>query len=434
MAAADSTIFAVSTGGLPSGVAVIRLSGPHSADAIRAICGELPEPRKAVLRTFSDPAGGEQIDRGLVLFFAGPASFTGEDSAEFHCHGSRAVVAAMLEALCRIPGLRLAEPGEFSRRAFDNGRLDLTQLEGLADLIAAETQGQRRQALRQAGGFLRDQFEEWHRAIIRMRALVEAELDFPEEEDIPGSVAATVWADADSLAKQIRSSLDSSRNGEIVREGLQVVLLGPPNAGKSSLLNALARREVAIVSDEAGTTRDLVEVSLELHGQKVVVVDTAGLRESAGSVEREGMRRARQRAGSADLAVWLSPPEDDSAPEQGIAPALLRFMSKDDHGKYGRDGLSVRREDGLDPLLNAIAMLARDMEASEAALVTRARHRQALSACAAHLDSAAKRQELPIELRSEELRGAGDELARLTGRIDTDDLLDVIFREFCIGK
>ena len=431
------TIFALSSGAPPSGVAVIRISGPRTQFVVETMCGDLPLARVASLRKINHPETGEMLDEGVCLWFPGPASFTGEDSGELQVHGGPAVVRAVLEALGGLADVRMAEAGEFSRRAFENGRIDLTEVEGLADLIVAQTEAQRRQAVAQAGGVLRERLEGWRERIVGLRALVEAGFDFAEEEDVPKDVGADVWAKAVELAAEVRQRLDDGRCGEIVREGFQVVLMGPPNAGKSSLLNALAGREAAIVTDEAGTTRDLIEVHLDLEGWAVTVVDTAGMREAEGVVEREGMRRARERAGQADLVIWLWPVDEgaaDGLPDDINGPVLV-LRSKDDAGRFGKQGISVRGKDGLDGLLGELRVrLSARLGGDEWSGVSRTRHRDHLERCAACLDEAGRGEALAPELRAELLRRAGDWIGRLTGRIEADDLLDVIFREFCVGK
>jgi tRNA modification GTPase len=432
----SDTIFALSSGAPPAGVAVIRISGPQSRFVVETIAGPLPAPRYAALRAMRHPGDGREVDRGLVLWFPAPASFTGDDCAEFQLHGGLAVIHAMLEALSELPGLRLAEPGEFSRRAFENGKLDLTELEGLSDLVSAETEAQRRQAVAQAGGALRARLEGWRSRIIAMRAAVEADFDFSDEDDVPGDVSADVWEKAGALAREIRRFLADGHAGEITRSGFQVVLMGPPNSGKSSLLNALARRDVAIVSEEAGTTRDVVEVALDLAGYKVVLIDTAGIREAEGRVEQEGIKRARQRAASSDVVIWLSPVnEPDAEPDTGIEAPVLKVRSKDDSGALREGSVSVVRPGGLDWLIHRLSDLVPGKAmAGEAAPVSRVRHRKSLEACVGLLEEAASGAALAPELRTELLRSAGDEIGRITGKIDVEDLLDIIFVEFCIGK
>ena len=300
----SDTIFALSSGPPPAGVAVIRISGPKARFGLETLIGSVPQPRSATLARIG--MAGDPIDRGLVLFFPAPASFTGEDVAEFHVHGGRAVVVAVMQVMTELDGFRPAEAGEFTRRAFLNRKLDLTEVEGLADLVAAETEAQRRQALRLAGGELRSRVEGWRERLIRARAWVEAELDFADEADVPPEAGARAMEDVSAISREIDAALDDDHRGERLREGAEIVVLGPPNAGKSSLINALARREVAIVTPEPGTTRDLVEVRLDLGGYPVTLVDTAGLRETTGLVEQEGIRRARARASQADMVLWLT--------------------------------------------------------------------------------------------------------------------------------
>ena len=441
------TIYALSSGSVPSGVAVIRLSGPKCRFVLETMTGSLPAARRAALRSIRDRNGSE-IDRGLVLWFPGPASFTGEDMAELQVHGSRAVIDAVSRRLGEIDGMRPADPGEFTRRAFLAGRIDLTEAEGLADLLAAETESQRRQAATQASGALRHLYGGWRERLVRIRALIEADFDFADEEDVPGSVADEAWLDAARLAEEIRSHLGEAERGERVRSGLQVVLMGRPNAGKSSLLNALARRDVAIVTEEAGTTRDLIEVHLDLRGWAVTLVDTAGLRRDAGRVEAEGIRRAMERGRSADLVLWLDAPDEVSAVTfDGDLPEtdVWRVETKSDLGRPEGDGkrfdsatkslaVSAKTGEGIDALVAALAEAAESSGSGTAAIPSRERHRLHLIAALSELDRAVGDLEKDAELRSEDLRRAGDELGRITGEIGVEELLDVIFGEFCIGK
>ncbi len=452
------TIFAVSSGAAPAGVAVIRVSGPDSRFVVETIAGDLPDARRAALRMLRDPASGDVLDQALVLWFPGPGSFTGEDVAEFHCHGGRAVVAAMLAVLARFPGCRPAMAGEFTRRAFDNERLDLIEVEGLADLVAAETEAQRRLAMTQAGGALTALYDGWRSRLLRVRAMIEAELDFAEEEDVPDDISDVVWKDVSRLLAELEAHLDRSRAAERLRNGLQVVLLGRPNAGKSSLLNAIARRDVAIVTEEAGTTRDMIEVHLDLGGLPVTLVDTAGLRETAGLVESEGIRRALARAETADLVLWLvepgcpndgdsgidSPPQSSAtvwrvrtkADIAGELPPVVDGDSGSDCGSALRDyRVSARTGAGMDLLLSALTDLAREHLSSGLGdpVATRERHRWHLAAAKEGLRQALDTRQA-LELRAEELRRAADQLGQVTGRIGVEDLLDVIFGEFCIGK
>lgn len=430
------SIFALSSGGLPSGVAIIRISGERAGNVLENIAGKVGTPRLASLRDFRKPGSGEIIDRGLAIWFPGPASFTGEDSCEFHLHGGPAVVAAMLEVLSAMEGLRFAEAGEFSRRAFLNGKHDLTEIEGLVDLIQAETEVQRLQAFRQLDGGLRNVAEKWREEIVKARAGIEAVLDFADEEDVPEELEPQWKTRLERIRDEIGRALESGRSAEVTRRGLRIVLMGKPNAGKSSLLNALARRDVAIVTEEAGTTRDVLEVRLDLGGYPVTIMDTAGIREAEGAVEREGVRRALERSREADLVVWLSPAE--AQPEEidpDIEDKVIRVRSKDDAGRFGAGGISVIREGGLESLEAKLrSMAAEMMHPSEDALVTRTRQRRELEACCDALNAALARNVEDLELIAEDLRSAGDAIGRLTGRIDVEELLDVIFGEFCIGK
>lgn len=440
------TIHALSSGGVPCGVAVVRVSGPACRGLLEATIGVLPVARRAALRSIRD-RNGEVVDRGLVLWLPGPESFTGEDMIEFQVHGSRAVVRALARHLDGFAGVRPAEPGEFTRRAFLAGRVDLTEAEGLADLLAAETEAQRRQAAAQASGTLRRLYGEWRTRLIRIRALVEADFDFADEEDVPGSVADAAWVEAERLAEEIRRHLGEAERGERTRSGLQVVLLGRPNAGKSSLLNALAQRDVAIVTEEAGTTRDLIEVHLDLGGWPVTIVDTAGLREDAGRVEAEGMRRALARSETADLVLWLSPVDQPEAQRpDGIDAPIWEVWTKADLAEVSGKGARFDSErrvhevsavdgHGLGGLLTALEAEARDRCGSgTSAVPSRERHRVHLERVMEALESALRAGSLAPELRAEDLRRAGDELGRITGEIGVEDLLDVIFGEFCIGK
>jgi tRNA modification GTPase len=535
--AARDTIYALSSGRPPAAIAVVRISGPRAGDALRALTGRIPEQRKAALARVRG-LNGEIIDEALALWFPGPQSETGEDVAELQLHGGRAVIAAVMAALSQVEGLRPAEAGEFTRRAFENGKLDLTSVEGLADLVMAETEGQRRQAFRQMTGALRERSENWRTQLIQALALVEARIDFSDEADVPQDLVTPALQIARSLEGDIASVLADGNRGERLREGFVVAITGPPNAGKSTLLNRIAKREAAIVSPYAGTTRDVIEVHLDLDGVPVTFLDTAGIRETDDPVEREGVRRARERAAGADLILWIVEAEETSRPGEDVTwPDVARSASRssDDlgnsarapgggaelnsrslegretvagtrlscaHGRLSKQigrapiwlirnkidlhqglirrnermiqnkgksepsvqvneplknvvnkvlikrneieftfnelefNISAKTGDGFDVLLNA---LARDAEkflaGAESALVTRERHRRALQDALGAL-----RRALVPDLSSredilaEELRLAARALGRLTGRVDVDDVLDVIFRDFCIGK
>lgn len=439
------TIVALASGAGRAGVAVIRLSGPEAGHALKALRGgALPAPRVATLASFHDP-GGKELDEGLALWFPAPASFTGEDVAELHVHGGHAVIEAVVEACLRL-GARMAEPGEFTRRAFENGKLDLAQAEGLADLVDAETEGQRRQALRQAKGALGVIYEGWRARLIEAAALIEAEIDFPDE-DLPGALARRAAPILEGLAADMRRHLDDGRRGERVREGYRIAIIGPPNAGKSSLLNALAKREAAIVSDIPGTTRDVVEVRLVLGGFPVWIADTAGLREAADAVEAEGVRRALARAEEADLRIGVvelgaRPPDELSGAM--CSGDLLVHAKLDLHSldagvpavaSPGELRVSARTGQGLQELEEFLVdRVAQALGREEAPALTRARHRRLVEDALAALARAVPALAAGPELAAEELRLAASALGRLTGRIEVEDLLDEIFSSFCIGK
>ena len=433
------TIFALSSGRLPSGVAVVRASGPQVRFIVETILGSVIEPRYAAYKTFRS-RNGDAIDHGLALFFPGPHSFTGEDCVEFHLHGGVAVVEKLLLELGEIAGCRIAEAGEFTRRAFTNGKMDLTIAEGLADLIAAETEGQRRLALQVASGAQRQLYTEWRQKLVRARAFIEAELDFADESDVPGSVSDQVWRSLQALQKEIEQHIASGKRAAMLRDGLHVVIAGAPNAGKSSLLNFLAGREVAIISDEAGTTRDLLEVKLDLNGIPVYVTDTAGLRETESAVEKIGIERARERASEADLILLLedmNDPMDVTLDEADVE--IWRIGTKADLTKK-QDALwtlqiSIKNGSGLEELLAKLQMFAEERIGQiNDAVPTRQRHINLLRSTLSEIEIAASRDDLPLELRAENMRRASQYLGRITGDVDVEEILDVIFSQFCIGK
>jgi tRNA modification GTPase len=451
-ALARDTIFALSSGRPPAAIAVVRMSGPRAGDALKALAGKLPEPRKAGLARVRDPHSGEVIDEALALWFPGPNSETGEDIAELQLHGGRAVIAAVLGALGRLEGLRPADAGEFTRRAFENGRLDLTAVEGLADLIGAETEAQRRQGYAQLKGLLGNRAETWRARLIEALALVEARIDFSDEADVPEDLIGPALTIARELRDEIAEALAGATRGERLRDGLVVAIAGPPNAGKSTLLNRIARREVAIVSPYAGTTRDVIEVHLDLDGYPVTLLDTAGIRDSDDPVEQEGVRRARQRASEADLILWVFDAEDEAvrgraAPVPGsvttwmvrnkvdLVPSLVKNEYRNESKSSGIEfNLSASMGLGLADFLAHLTKYAVSYFGSESALLTRERHRKALILTKNALDRALAESAGQEELVAEELRSAAQILGRLTGRVDVEDILDVIFRNFCIGK
>lgn len=445
----SDTIFALASGAGRAGVAVIRLSGPEAGPALAAVSGRALPPERRATRVRLRDGGGEVIDDGLALWFPAPRSFTGEDVVELHVHGGRAVLAALSDALVTL-GLRPAEAGEFSRRAFDNGKLDLTAAEGLADLVAAETAAQRRQALRQMDGALMRLYEGWRQRLLRAQAWMEAGVDFSDEEDVAADVVARARAEAEQLAGEVAAHLARAPRGERLREGLEVAILGAPNVGKSTLLNRMAGREAAIVAATAGTTRDVIEVQLDLQGWPVTLADTAGLREAADAVEDEGVRRARARAERADVRVLVF--DATALPGWDEETASLARSGG------GNDVLVLNKADAAPgplptawegrPLLPVSAVSGEGIAGLEAALAgraeallggggavavpTRARHRHALEACLEALHRASEAPE--VELAGEDLRLAARALGRITGRVDVEDVLDVIFGEFCIGK
>lgn len=434
------TIFALSSAPGRAAVAVIRVSGPAARQALEALTGRpVPEPRHAALRRLVDPADGRLLDHALVLFFQGPRTETGEDMAEFQVHGGRAIVQGVLGALARLPGLRPAEPGEFTRRAVLNGKLDLTAAEAVADLVEADTARQHAQALAEASGATARLFDGWRDTLIGLMARLEAAIDFADEE-LPPDLLAGLGGEIGALEAAIRAHLDDGRRAERLRQGLQVVILGAPNVGKSSLLNRLARREAAIVAEEAGTTRDVVEVTLDIAGFAVTLADTAGLRDAGGAIEAEGMRRARARAREADLRLLVLDAarwEDSRAAVSGIGtgPALT-VANKADLAAPPSDAealaVSCATGAGLDALVAALGARLEAMWGEAGPGPSHARHRAGLEQAAAALARARGGGE--AALVAEDLRLAAVALGRLTGRVDVEDILDAIFARFCIGK
>ncbi|XP_049910764.1 tRNA modification GTPase GTPBP3, mitochondrial isoform X1 [Epinephelus moara] len=470
------TIFALSSGHGRCGVAVIRASGPASATALRCMAGltrSLPPPRTALLRSITDPQTKEVLDRGLVLWFPAPHSFTGEDSVEFHIHGGPAVITAVLQALGSVPGMRPAEAGEFTRRAFQAGKLGLTEVEGLGDLIHAETEAQRRQALRQMSGELGRLYQDWSHRLKRCLAHVEAFIDFSEDELIEDGVLNQVDRSVCDLQAEMESHLKDERRGERLRSGVQVVIAGATNAGKSSLLNTLCQRPAAIVSPIAGTTRDIVETALDIGGFPVLLSDTAGLRESPDVVEREGVRRARERVQQADLTLVVVdssqlPSDAQKAAdflqwylrsvlpteEQPETDRFLLVLNKTDllpqeqrlklNGELMRvSGLppvcliSCHTNDGLQDFLTVLHSSVKTLcgdPLSGAPTLTQARHRAHLQQCFAALAQYQRYRDIDLALAAEGVRLALTSLGRITGRVGAEEILDIIFKDFCIGK
>jgi len=440
----DQTIYALSSGRPPSAIAIVRLSGPQARVALELLAGKIPPARlarKALLRD----AGGQVIDDAVVLYFPAPASATGEDVAEFHVHGGRAVLASLFAALSAIENVRAAEPGEFTRRAFENGKLDLTEAEGLDDLIHADTDRQRRQALRQLKGLLGDKARDWRARIIEASALIEAGIDFSDEGDVPSELMKPALAKIEALLDDITEVLAAQGRSERIRQGLVVAIAGPPNVGKSTLMNQLARREVAIVSPHAGTTRDIIEVQLDLDGYPVTVIDTAGIRETDDPVEQEGVRRARRRAAEADLVLWITDAEHAGVSPEGNAPLWLVRNKIDLPGTDtrlagcarggGTFAISAKRGDGIADLISGLVDYAHQFfGSSEDGLIGRARQRELLERTVDSLRRSITVAGRGEELIAEELRSASYSLGRLLGQVDVEDILDVIFRDFCIGK
>jgi tRNA modification GTPase len=460
----DQTIFALSSGRPPSAISIVRVSGPQAAAALTQFAGKIPAPRMAA-RALLRGRDRQPIDDAVVLWFPGPASATGEDVAEFHVHGGRAVLAALFAALSDFDQVRAAEPGEFTRRAFENGKLDLTEAEGLDDLIHADTDRQRRQALRQLKGLLGDRARDWRAQVIEASALIEAGIDFSDEADVPAELIAPALKKISTLLGEIQQALTSQGHSERLREGLVVAIAGPPNVGKSTLMNQLARREVAIVSPHAGTTRDVIEVQLDLDGYPVTVIDTAGIRETDDPVEQEGVRRALARAAEADLVLWLVDARDEKNLEKSLerdaapawvvrnkidldavesdAPGLRLDAADSGHPAavsaqalhHADFEISASRGDGIRELIAAMIAFAQDyFGAGEGGLISRERQRKLLQETAASLQRSLSAIGEGEELAAEELRMAARSLGRLLGRVDVEDVLDVIFREFCIGK
>jgi tRNA modification GTPase len=442
--ASEDTIYALSSGRPPAAIAVVRISGPKARFGLETLIGKLPKPRLATRATVRDPASGEAIDDALALWFPGPASETGEDVVEIHLHGGRAILAAVFQVLGRIEEFRPAEAGEFTRRALLNGKLDLAAVEGLGDLIAADTEAQRRQALALFRGALSNQVEAWRQRLIETLAALEATIDFVDEDDVPEDLLTPAMAVTRVLAAEIKTALADAERGERLRDGFTVALAGPPNVGKSTLLNRLAHREVAIVTAIPGTTRDPIEVALNLAGIPVVLVDTAGVRESADPIEAEGVRRARARAEAADLVLWLveagdlnpasPPPSAKHSITIRTKADLIDLEEQQRLKKQGAFILSAHSGIGMERLLEILEREAAAL-GGEPALVTHARQRHALAETVERLESAiAGATPGREEIVAEELRLAARALGRITGRVDVEDVLDLIFKNFCIGK
>lgn len=429
---ADDTIFALSSGQPPAAIGILRISGPGAGKALSSLAGSLPQPRVAMLSDITDTVSGELLDAALCLWFPGPHSATGEDLAEIHCHGGRAVIRAIETALEQVDGLRRAEPGEFTRRAFTHGKMDLAEAEGLSDLLFAETELQRKAAVRNAGGGLSRKVDEWQQSILQLSAQVEAELDFSDEDDVAPAQALKLQNAARSLVKDMRDLLQRPR-AEKLRDGIRVVLGGPPNSGKSTLLNALVEREAAIVSDIAGTTRDVIEVPIALGGIPFLFIDTAGVRESgAETIEQIGIDRARQQFAAADIILWLG--------DEGQGPAsdnLVEISSRSDHPDHNPKAvsaftLSPVSGQGMDALVDYLIARAKDILPDGDQISVNARQADRLTAACKSLSDMISEPDYLIV--AEHLRMARKALDEVTGKASTEDMLDGLFGKFCIGK
>ncbi|ORZ14440.1 tRNA modification GTPase TrmE [Lobosporangium transversale] len=474
------TIFALSTHPGKAGIAVIRISGSQAISVLRSMTpakSSLPKPRHAVTRRLICPQTTEILDKGMVIWFPGPNSFTGEDSVEFHCHGGRAVVDGILKGIGNVGSqIRLAEPGEFARRAFENDKLDLTEVEGLADLLNAETEAQRRLALRQADGGLKKLYDSWRTELIKSMGLIEALIDFGEDENIEDDVYDNVVDKVKSLFKVIKEHMDDDRRGEILRDGIHVTIMGPPNAGKSSFLNFITKRQAAIVSSIPGTTRDVVEVSLDIGGYPILIGDTAGLRLSQDEIEMEGVRRAQDRIKSADINIAILPVTGflnvNSAVEKTVTmscndtnsidpivvdairknPKTMVLINKIDlkgsdddsknssaksSGEHRLWAISCQTGDGIAAFLQDFIKILKnrfETSLSSSTSITQYRHRKHLENCLQSLEAFLNLGVDDVVLGAEELRHAASDLGKITGRVDVEEVLDVVFREFCIGK
>ena len=442
------TIYALSTGPGISGIAVIRVSGKNTAEVIKKLTGsKLPVPRVATLKKFNKNGGKELIDEGVIIWFPAPNSYTGENLAEFHVHGSRAVINAMHSAISKIKNCRLAEPGEFTKRAFQNGKINLLKAESIADLISSETEIQRKQALKIMSGKSADKFNSWRKKLLKILSHVEAKIDFPDE-GLPKKIITEVQKTSNTVLTEIKKTLDDQNVGERIREGFKIAIIGPPNSGKSSLLNYLSKRDAAIVSEIAGTTRDVIETHLNLDGYPVIVSDTAGIRSSKNEIEKKGIKIALKRAGDADLRlVIVSAKNVDFT---GVLKGLLTknailVVNKSDSikgklnskfKKYENVLISIKKDSNLNKLITKIkSKLKNKFTTAEDILITRERHRQNLKNCAQHLEKFQKKKSAQdFDKAAEDLRLATRHLGMIVGKVDVEELLGSIFNDFCIGK
>ena len=442
------TIYALSSGSGISGIAVIRVSGKRTAEVVKQItCKDLPTPRIATLRKFNKNGTKETIDEGVVLWFPAPNSYTGENLAEFHVHGSRAVIKAMHLAISKVKNCRLAEPGEFTKRAFQNGRINLLKAESIADLISAETEIQRKQALKIMGGKSSDKFNSWRQKLLKILSHVEAKIDFPEE-DLPKNIIQEIQKTSNKILSEIKKAINDQKVGERIREGFKIAIVGPPNSGKSSLLNYLSKRDVAIVSEIAGTTRDVIETHLNLDGYPVIVSDTAGIRSSKNEIEKKGIKIALKRAEDADLRLIIVSAKnvDFTRVLKGLLTKnailvlnksdLIKLKKNNKFQKYDHIFISIKNDLNLNKLISKIkSKLKSKFTTSEDILITRERHRQNLINCIKHLEKFQKKKStVDFDKAAEDLRLATRHLGMIVGKVDVEELLGSIFNDFCIGK
>ena len=442
------TIYALSTGPGIAGVAVIRVSGSNSAEVVKKITGlKLPPPRVATLSKFNKNGTKELIDEGVIIWFPAPNSYTGEDLAEFHVHGSRAVINAMHSTISKVKKCRLAEPGEFTKRAFQNGKINLLKAESIADLVSSETEIQRKQALKIMGGKSSDKFNSWRGKLLKTLSHIEAKIDFPDE-NLPQNIISEIKKTSNNVLKEIKKTLNDQKVGERIREGFKIAILGPPNSGKSSLLNYLSKRDVAIVSEIAGTTRDVIETHLNLNGYPVIVSDTAGIRSSKNEIEKKGIKIALNRAEDADLKLVIV-----SAKNADFTKVLKGLLTKNailvvnksdlikgklnsKFKKYEHVLISIKKDLNLNKLITKIkSKLKNRFTTAEDILITRERHRQSLMNCLQHLEKFRKNKSVQdFDKAAEDLRLATRHLGMIVGKVDVEELLDSIFNDFCIGK
>ena len=441
-------IYALSTGPGISGIAVIRVSGKNTAEVVKKLTGtKLPTPRVANLTKFNKIGTKELIDEGVIIWFPGPNSYTGEDLAEFHVHGSRAVISALHKALSQIKNCRLAEPGEFTKRAFQNGKINLLKAESIADLVSSETEIQRKQALKIMSGKSSDKFNSWREKLLKILSHIEAKIDFPDE-DLPNNIIKEIQETSTFVMNEIKKTLNDQKVGERIREGFKIAIVGPTNAGKSSLLNYLSKRDVAIVSEIAGTTRDIIETHLNLDGYPVVVSDTAGIRSSKNEIEKKGIKIALNRAEDADLKLVIVSAKDadftkvlkDLLNKNAILVVnksdLIKKKLNSKFKKYEHVLISIKKDLNLNKLISKIkSKLKNQFTSSENILITRERHRQNLKNCVYHLQKfQEKRSAKDFDKAAEDLRLATRHLGMIVGKVDVEELLGSIFNDFCIGK